>query len=875
MIPILFESTYPTSQSIFSGHGLGDLVDAYEIIAEESADDDGHEWELTFKYPENGDMANDLTFGRIVLVKANSYQNPQAFRIYSVTKAINHVIEVACQHISYDLANIPVKPMTVIGPGPALVQMKTNMLNVCNRDNFTFTTDISIEYSSAKTYNIGDLATYYGTLYKCKTAITTPEAWNSSHWTDPSSAEKKSVTIEFDEPMSALKVLIDGDGSIKGEYGGDLVCDNYSIYLKQVGGQDRGEEISYGMDLVDLDQERNITNMITGIYPYYVRAKDTRLDVGIERQSDVTEVGGVMALNSEAYTLEVGSKYTLKFTPENSGGTALLNSSAGFGSQTFSMDGLEKEYEITPGFSMTVAAGTSLITAVTLPSHTVTEGGQTITITDMMGSINSFSITKNYVEPIIYGDIVNGPGTYDVPRISPINLTEYFQDTNNEPTPSQITAKGQEYLNKEEIGQPEVSLTVSYATLENKDVRLYDAVRVKFVKMGIDVKSKVTRYKYDVLAERCTEIDVGKTKDSAVFTLQDASRLRRGLLPPDRIAKESIDGNKIKKGSIGGSQIGTGSIGKWNMPVDIIDEDLLGEKAVSVRNLKVDDGSLPDGWCKDPVLKTVPDDVYGGYHKKVGYLFDPSMGVPPDNLCGWTYTTPQGDRVFKSILKQGTAQEWQQKIPYDQGSGVGYVLDPDCFFKNDIHGNHLKDGTVNTQQISDGAIDENKLSSIVDPSTGRKNLKSKITAWENLHDNLGPEMETWYEATVEGSSYITMPYLSVSHQLYITNNDIAMVGPSAQYGSYHFRPNKLKLNIGGSGASDLGVFLIAGGSDITIDVSSIASNASGALDSLNTLTCRLYGGTDYHFHQYYGDLNTIHDTLADHENRIAALEANS
>lgn len=865
MIPYLFESTATT----FTGHGIGDLVEATEVIAEENGED-GHEWELSFNYPETGELFSQLGLNKIVVAKANSYQNPQAFRIYSITKNINHMVTVACQHLSYDLANIPTKPIDTVGVADALNALKSNMINVCNSSLFFFPTDMSIVYNSSKTYKKGDIVKYSGVLYKSLIDINTPEAWNSSHWTNNlSKAEKESVTVKFDAPKSALNVLLDGDDSIKGIYGGDIVTDNYTVSLYEVGGSDRNVSIEYGVDLVDLDQERNITEMITGILPYYVREKDIRLEIGLERESDVTDVGGSMALNTEAYTLEVGCKYTLKFTPEAKiGGSATLSAASGFPSVTFNMDGFEKEYEITPSSAITVAAGTNLITATIIPSEVVS--GQTIY--SPVGSINSFSIVKNYVEPIIYGDIVNGPGTYDIARISPVDLSEYFQDSNDEPTAAQVTSKGQEWLNKEEIGIPEVSLTVSYASLEGKDVRLYDAVRVIFSRMGIDVKSKITRYKYDVLAERCLEVDVGKTKESAIFTLQDASKLRKGLLPPDRIAKESIDGNKIKSGSVGSNQIAAGGVSKWNMPVDVIDHDLLSENAVTVRNLSKDDGSLPDGWCKDPVLQSIPTNVYGGYSKKVGYLFDPSMGVPPDNLFGWTYTNSQtGVKTFKPITK------WQQNIPYDEhGSGVGYVLDPNFILDKDINADKkVTNGTVTNQLISSGAIDETKLSDVVDPATGRKNLKSKITAWENLHDNVGPEMESWTEATVEGSSYINMPFLAVSNQLYITNNDIAMVGPSAQYGSYHFRPNKLKLNIGGSGASELGVFLIAGGSDITIDVSSIAYNASNALDSLNTLTCRLYGGTDYHFHQYYGDLNTIDDILANHENRIAALEANS
>lgn len=39
------------------------------------------------------------------------------------------------------------------------------------------------EYSPSATYAVGDYCTYQNVLYKCTTAIATPEAWNSAHWT--------------------------------------------------------------------------------------------------------------------------------------------------------------------------------------------------------------------------------------------------------------------------------------------------------------------------------------------------------------------------------------------------------------------------------------------------------------------------------------------------------------------------------------------------------------------------------------------------------------------------------------------------------------------------------------------------------------------
>lgn len=842
MIPYLFSATYPNSSRIFTGHGLGDLVDATEVVAEENGED-GHEWELSFNYPETGPLFNQLVLNNIVVAKANNHQDLQAFRIYSITKNLNHMVTVACQHISYDLANIPTKPMEVTGVQTALTTLKANMINVCNKNNFVFATDISINYSSSKTYKVGDLVLYNNVLYKCTTAINTPESWNSSHWTSSiSKAEKESVQIKFEEPQSALKVLLDGDDSIRGVYGGDLVTNNYDISLYEIGGQDRGVHIEYGIDLIDLDQERNITDMITGILPYYVRDKDIRLEIGLERQSDIKDVNGVMALNTEAYTLEAGSKYTLKFTPENSGGVASLSSASGFPAATFNMDGTEKEYSITPSVSITVAAGTSLIIAVTIPS--TTEDQQTIY--SPIGSINSFSIVKNYVEPILYGDVVNGPGVYEVQRISSVNLTEFFQDRNDEPTIAQITAKGQEWVNAEEIGVPEVSLTVSYASLENKDVRLYDAVQVKFLRMGIDVKSKITRYKYDVLAERCLEIDVGKTKESAIFTLQDASRLRKGLLPPDRIAKESLDGNKIKSGSIGTDQLGAGAVRKWNMPVDEIDHDLLADNAVTVRNLYKDDGSLPDGWCKDPVLRSVPANVYGGYRKAVGYLLDPSLGMTDDGFPGWT----DSNDLFHPIVK-----DYDRNIAVDNKSGVGYVMNPDCIANGAITTPKIEDAAITGSKIADQTVDKDKFN-----TRTRDEWDEIAEKTANFGHLIGPQMAI--DVTSDYYAIERLMATAMQAAYYQIDGATGFLMFPQQTGNTAYRVHTIYAS---DGTTALGYFIsntnITLPPDVSSDIAGIGYQITALWQAINGYTS---GGRH---------VDGINDILADHESRISALES--
>ena len=52
--------------------------------------------------------------------------------------------------------------------------------------------DFASTYSSSSTYKLGQMVIYDHKLYKCTTAISTAEAWNSSHW----SAVKVSDYVE-------------------------------------------------------------------------------------------------------------------------------------------------------------------------------------------------------------------------------------------------------------------------------------------------------------------------------------------------------------------------------------------------------------------------------------------------------------------------------------------------------------------------------------------------------------------------------------------------------------------------------------------------------------------------------------------------------
>lgn len=72
----------------------------------------------------------------------------------------------------------------------------------------TYASNIAEEYDSTATYDEGDFVIYEGVLYKCTTAISTPEAWTPAHWTSTLVVENfgsggASVTLGTSAPLDA------------------------------------------------------------------------------------------------------------------------------------------------------------------------------------------------------------------------------------------------------------------------------------------------------------------------------------------------------------------------------------------------------------------------------------------------------------------------------------------------------------------------------------------------------------------------------------------------------------------------------------------------------------------------------------------------
>lgn len=216
MNPVLYEST----ESTFETNGLGVLSDTIscQVIEERNGI-----FEITLEYPLTGIHYQEIKQRRIIFVKPNPYEDPQPFRIYRITKPLSGRITVYAQHISYDLSGVPVSPFSSGSVTGALSGLKTNA------------------------------------------AVTNPFGF----WTDKTSTGDFAVTA----PTSTRTLLGGSDGSILDVFGGEYKFDRWTIRLYNNRGKNSGVSIRYGKNLMDLQQDENISNVVTGIYPYWLSSE--------------------------------------------------------------------------------------------------------------------------------------------------------------------------------------------------------------------------------------------------------------------------------------------------------------------------------------------------------------------------------------------------------------------------------------------------------------------------------------------------------------------------------------------------------------------------------------------------------------------------
>ena len=212
MIPVL----YPANATTFSTFGLGVLTDT---ISCEVTEERNGVFECLLKYPVSGQHYGLITKECIIKAKPNDTAADQAFRIYRITKPLNGIVTIYGQHISYDLANVPVLPFSTDSRSPQLILSQL----LAGDTRFT-------------------------------------------GWTNYSDAKAFSVT----QPKSVRACLGGTEGSMLSKWYGEFEWDNFTVKFHSHRGQKTGVVIEYGKNLTAMEQDEDNSGVYTALLPYAV-----------------------------------------------------------------------------------------------------------------------------------------------------------------------------------------------------------------------------------------------------------------------------------------------------------------------------------------------------------------------------------------------------------------------------------------------------------------------------------------------------------------------------------------------------------------------------------------------------------------------------
>lgn len=213
MKPILFPSTATT----FTSNGLGVLSDAVSCVVTEERNG---EYECVLQYPVGGIHYSDIHDRAIIMAIPSPHRSAQPFRIYMTEAPLNGIVTIHARHISYDLSGIPVEPFL--------------------------------------TFDCDDVLT----ALEFYSAVNNP----FTVWTDiPDNGVKYEQTT-----IKSFRACLGGEeGSVLDLFGGEYEFDKFAVKLHKKRGTNNGVRIAYGRNITDFNMERNLSDIVTGVYPFW------------------------------------------------------------------------------------------------------------------------------------------------------------------------------------------------------------------------------------------------------------------------------------------------------------------------------------------------------------------------------------------------------------------------------------------------------------------------------------------------------------------------------------------------------------------------------------------------------------------------------
>lgn len=265
---ILFDQ----NEQAFTSNGLGALPDAASCVVTEERNG---EYEVEMEYPLTGRHFHDIQKRRILYAKPNPYDDPQPFRIYSITKPINGVVTVHAAHLSYDTSGSIVKLFPADAGSASAAMSYLKNFSVPSTP-FTFFT------------NVG-----------------------------------KTGTMSVPKPSSIRSLLGGSDGSILDTFGGEYLFDKWKISLLESRGANRGVTIRYGKNMTDLEQEENDTDFYTGVYPFWYSESENGGLITLSDNNGIVNAPGTYDF-VKIMPLDLSSEDFSKETTDSDGSTITI-----------------------------------------------------------------------------------------------------------------------------------------------------------------------------------------------------------------------------------------------------------------------------------------------------------------------------------------------------------------------------------------------------------------------------------------------------------------------------------------------------------------------------------------------------------------------
>lgn len=161
--------------------------------------------------------------------------------------------------------------------------------------------------------------------------------------------------------------------------------------------------------------------------------------------------------------------------------------------------------------------------------------------------------------------LITAPNKASAKKVYMLDLSSEFDETPNQ---AQMLQATNDYIAKNSLDKPEVSLslkyvdlsrTQEYADLKNLDhIELGDDVTVQFAALGVDVTARVSRIVYDCLLDANESIDVGDVRTNVVDTIAQGGT--GGVDNSQQIKKLSIKADQATQAASDAAKVATNYI---------------------------------------------------------------------------------------------------------------------------------------------------------------------------------------------------------------------------------------------------------------------------------------------------------------------------